>query len=414
MVKIDLITGFLGSGKTTFIRKYAKYLIDRGMHIGILENDFGAINVDMMLLQDLLGDNCELEMVSGGCDRDCHRRRFKTKLIAMGMCGYDRVIVEPSGIYDVDEFFDALYEEPLDQWYEIGNVIAIVDAKLQENLSKEAEYLLASEAADAGRIILSRADEATPEEMDRTVERLNKALEQVKCKRRLDKEVIRKGIPDLREQDLQELVSCGYVSESYIKMDLGDFKGFDSLFFMNIEITEEELRKAVSAMMKDEACGRIFRVKGFIQKSTGEWLQLNATHDAISLKPIEAGQKVLIVIGENLCEEAIRKFHDLGLEVWMDDFGSGYSNLNILKELDFDVIKLDMAFLRNFNCDSAIIIKNIIHMARELNIRTLAEGVETRDLFDFLQEAGCDMAQGYYFSRPIPLEEIREKHFLLP
>ena len=308
MVKIDLITGFLGSGKTTFIRKYAKYLIDRGLHIGILENDFGAINVDMMLLQDLLGDNCELEMVSGGCDRDCHRRRFKTKLIAMGMCGYDRVIVEPSGIYDVDEFFDALYEEPLDQWYEIGNVIAIVDAKLQENLSKEAEYLLASEAADAGRIILSRADEATPEEMDRTVERLNKALEQVKCKRRLDKEVIRKGIPDLQEQDLQELVSCGYVSESYIKMDLGDFKGFDSLFFMNIEITEEELKKAVSAMMKAEACGRIFRVKGFIQKPTGEWLQLNATHDAISLKPIEAGQKVLIVIGENLCEEAIRKF----------------------------------------------------------------------------------------------------------
>lgn len=55
-------------------------------------------------MQDLLGDNCELEMVSGGCDRDCHRRRFKTKLIAMGMCGYDRVIVEPSGIYDVDEF----------------------------------------------------------------------------------------------------------------------------------------------------------------------------------------------------------------------------------------------------------------------------------------------------------------------
>ena len=130
----------------------------------------------------------------------------------------------------------------------------------------------------------------------------------MKCKRRLDKEVIRKGIPDLQEQDLQELAACGYVSESYIKMDMGDFKGFDSLFFMNIEITEEELKKAVSAMMKAEACGRIFRVKGFIQKPTGEWLQLNATHDAISLKPIEAGQKVLIVIGENLCEEAIRKF----------------------------------------------------------------------------------------------------------
>ena len=115
MVKIDLITGFLGAGKTTFIRSYAEYLIRKGENIGILENDFGAVNVDMMLLQDLEGEHCELEMVSGGCDKDCHRRRFKTKLIAMGMCGYDRVLVEPSGVFDVDEFFDALREEPLER-----------------------------------------------------------------------------------------------------------------------------------------------------------------------------------------------------------------------------------------------------------------------------------------------------------
>lgn len=87
-------------------------------------------------MQELLGDQCDLEMVSGGCDSDCHRRRFKTKLIAMGMSGYDRVLVEPSGIYDVDEFFDALHEEPLDQWYEVKNVIAIVDAKLERGCQR--------------------------------------------------------------------------------------------------------------------------------------------------------------------------------------------------------------------------------------------------------------------------------------
>ena len=132
MVKIDLITGFLGSGKTTFIKKYADYLIRQGCNIGILENDYGAINVDMMLLQELEGEHCELEMVSGGCcqDSDAHRRRFKTKLISMGMCGYDRILVEPSGVFDMDEFFDTLQEEPLDQWYEIGSVLAIVDARL--------------------------------------------------------------------------------------------------------------------------------------------------------------------------------------------------------------------------------------------------------------------------------------------
>ena len=114
MVTIDLITGFLGSGKTTFLKKYAEYLMDQGLHIGILENDFGAINVDMLMLHELRGDQCELEMIAGGCDAESHRRRFRTKLISMRMCGYDRVLVEPSGIYDVDEFFDVLREEPLD------------------------------------------------------------------------------------------------------------------------------------------------------------------------------------------------------------------------------------------------------------------------------------------------------------
>ena len=183
MVKIDLITGFLGSGKTTFIRKYAQYLMDAGNNIGILENDYGAVNVDMMLLQDLMGENCELEMISGGCDKDCHRRRFKTKLIAMGMCGYDRVIVEPSGIFDVAEFFDILHEEPLNRWYQIGNVIAIVDSKLERDLSEEADFILVSEVADAGCIVMSKSQDASPEEIQGTIEHVNQALEKVHCSR---------------------------------------------------------------------------------------------------------------------------------------------------------------------------------------------------------------------------------------
>ena len=85
MVKIDLITGFLGAGKTTFLKKYAEYLIAKGQNIGILENDFGAVNVDMMLLQDLMGDNCELEMVSGGCDADCHRSQWGCAVMTVSL-----------------------------------------------------------------------------------------------------------------------------------------------------------------------------------------------------------------------------------------------------------------------------------------------------------------------------------------
>ena len=308
MVKIDLITGFLGAGKTTFIKKYAQYLLDKGMQIGILENDFGAVNVDMMLLQNLMGDNCELEMISGGCDKETHRRRFRTKLISMGMCGYDRVMVEPSGIFDMDEFFDVLRDEPLDQWYEIGNVITIVDAKLEEEMSEEANYLLASEAAYAGRIILSHADEATEEQKSHTIQHLNKALEQIQCKRRLEKEILCKSLPNLSQADFEELLNCGYVMENYRKMDMEEQKGFDSLYFMNENVTEDNIQEIVKKIMDDPECGSVFRVKGFVKNAEDKWLQLNATHNEITMQPIEVGQEVLIVIGEKLQEDKIKSY----------------------------------------------------------------------------------------------------------
>ncbi len=144
MIKVDLITGFLGAGKTTFLLKYAKYLMSQGLKIGILVYDHGAVNVDMPFLKELRGEQCELEMLAGACDADCHRRRFRTKLISMGMSGYERVIIEPSGVFDVDEYFDTLNESPLDRWYEAGSVITVVDAKLGENYTEEEDFFLAS------------------------------------------------------------------------------------------------------------------------------------------------------------------------------------------------------------------------------------------------------------------------------
>ena len=108
MTKVDLITGMLGSGKTTFIRKYAQYHLNKGRRIAILLNDYGAVNIDMVMLKDLDCDRCEVAMVVGGADADCHKRRFKTQLINLGMQHFDRVIIEPSGIFDMDEYFDKL------------------------------------------------------------------------------------------------------------------------------------------------------------------------------------------------------------------------------------------------------------------------------------------------------------------
>ena len=95
------------------------------------------------------------------------------------------------------------------------------------------------------------------------------------------------------------------------------------------------------------------------------------------------------------------RFRDRGFEIWMDDFGSGYSSLNVLKDYDFDLLKIDMLFLSNMSYRSKKIIASIVNMAKSLGIHTLAEGVETHEQVEFLKEIGCEMLQGYYYSKPL-------------
>ena len=310
MIKIDLITGFLGAGKTTFIEKYARWLMAKGQRICILENDYGAVNVDRLLLQDLEGPQCDLEMITGGCDADCHKRRFRTKLIAMGMLGYDRVLVEPSGVYDVDEFFDALCEAPVDRWYQPGSVIAILDAGLEETLPAAAEYLLASEAAGAGCVVLSRYGQAGAEKAAATLAHLDRALEAAGCARRFGggAQVLAKDWDALTDADFARLAGCGWQQASFCKRGLDAMGagagGFASVYFLRLALPPEELRRRVAALWADPACGRVFRVKGFVP-AAGGWLELNATRDSMSFRPARAGQEVLIVIGEGLDRRAI-------------------------------------------------------------------------------------------------------------
>ena len=300
MVQVDLITGFLGAGKTTFLRRYVRYLLEQGHNVCILENDFGAVNVDARLVQDLLGDRCDLETIGGGCDCDTHQRRMRTKLIAMAMRGFDRVVVEPSGIFDVDEFFDVLRDDPLDRWYRIGNVIAIVDAMLPEALSPQAEYLLASETANAGRVLLSRAPQAGPEQCRAAIAHLDRALEACKCSRRFaPDEILTRDWAALTDADLAQIAACGMRQASCEKLHFDEHKAFGSLCFLEQHLTVEQLQQAAARLFGDPACGQVLRVKGFAP-TQGGWLELNATAAGQTLAPIPQGQDVLIVIGEGL------------------------------------------------------------------------------------------------------------------
>ncbi len=108
----------------------------------------------------------------------------------------------------------------------------------------------------------------------------------------------------------------------------------------------------------------------------------------------------------------IKRLQAAGFTIEMDDFGSGYSSLNMLKDISVDVLKIDMDFLRQSDCEqrSRIILRKVIALAKELGMPVVTEGVETKDHVDFLTEIGCDVFQGYYFDRPMKMSDYEKKY----
>lgn len=109
----------------------------------------------------------------------------------------------------------------------------------------------------------------------------------------------------------------------------------------------------------------------------------------------------------------IQRLQEYGFMVEMDDFGSGYSSLNMLKDMPVDTLKVDMGFLRQTNHQerSRTILKMIISLSKQLGMEVITEGVETKEQVDFLTEIGCDIFQGYYFAKPMPVSEFEKKYF---
>ena len=112
----------------------------------------------------------------------------------------------------------------------------------------------------------------------------------------------------------------------------------------------------------------------------------------------------------NTLVEVTESLRNAGFLIEMDDFGSGYSSLNMITTLPIDVLKLDMKFVRNMEKDekSMKLVELIIDIAKFLNVPVVAEGVETQSQLDTLKKMGCEVIQGYYFSKPVPAEDFEQ------
>ena len=125
---------------------------------------------------------------------------------------------------------------------------------------------------------------------------------------------------------------------------------------------------------------------------------------------VEVTESALLEEG-SLLKDAMKRLKEKGFALWLDDFGSGYSSFNALKDYDFDVLKLDMQFLVGFgeNQKSKALIQSVISMASKVGMKTLSEGVETKEQAEFLKSISCGRLQGYLFGKPYSYDDLKER-----
>ncbi len=154
------------------------------------------------------------------------------------------------------------------------------------------------------------------------------------------------------------------------------------------QIHNTDLVQIVSDTLKETGCNK-------------KWLELEITEDFI----IKKSRQAIITL---------QKLRDLGISLAIDDFGTGYSSLSYLKQLPINKLKIDRSFVKDIDhaTEDAALVQAIIAMGKSLNLKLIAEGVENGSHEIFLSAHGCDYAQGYYYSKPVPAEEI-EKLFLI-
>ena len=114
---------------------------------------------------------------------------------------------------------------------------------------------------------------------------------------------------------------------------------------------------------------------------------------------------------EDTLKSTINGLHHNGFAMWLDDFGSGYSSFNVLKDYEFDVLKLDMKFLTGFsnNKKARALISSVVAMAEQIGMKTLCEGVETMEQAAFLEEASCGRLQGYLYGKPLSYNYLMDR-----
>ena len=301
-MKVDLITGFLGVGKTTFIRRYLEYLEKHGQKAAVIENEFGSVDIDSQLLQDT---GCAISSLAGECMCCTGKDTFRHMLMDAAEEGVDRVLVEPSGIYDVDEFFDVMLREPVKSCCEIGSILTLVDTCMDAAITDESRYLVFAQLLAAGTVIMSKTQLFDESRVQSTICQMNTLIREHDGSRVLDSDVVVKDWDSFTDEDFETFMNSGYhlVEHEKEKMNHGDV--FQTCMLASRCADEKDLRERIHDLMTNPRYGVVMRLKGHIRSLENVWYEMNCSPDVCSLRPCNIRRGVFVVIGQQLNEKAI-------------------------------------------------------------------------------------------------------------
>lgn len=303
MTRLDLVTGFLGAGKTTFIRRYCDYLRRQGRRFAVIENEFGEAGVDTAFLKEEFSDVTEL---AGGCICCAMKINFHDAVLAAcRRC--DHVVVEPSGIFNMDDFFDVAESPDVAQSCRAGMCVAVVDPHTLSCLNEKERMVLASELSQAARVIWSKTDLAPACDFTRAAALLTDVLDTAGVRADMEELLYPVPLMELTDEDLGQLSQTRPVKREHIRMVADHSTLFQSAAFYPQEVyTQQQIRRILDDVMDDGECGEVLRVKGFVPAQQGS-LAVNYTVSDRLVVPCAGQPAMLNFIGQDLRRRCIQQ-----------------------------------------------------------------------------------------------------------
>jgi len=297
MTTIDLFTGFLGAGKTTFIKEYTKRLTEIGQSFCVIENEYGAAGVDGT---DLENSNITVLELSGGCICCSLKVGFHDAILQLAET-FDRIIVEPSGIFSPADFFEVINSPKISQKCEMGLTAIVCDVHMI-NLDGRALDIFRQELNVAGVIIISKTQNATPDELAACLEFISENLTH-----NLDVPILTDDWKDYtpKEFEIISRAKHAYYDKSLSGRDHSTIFSGTSLRPKR-EYDEKELRHILHNV-RENSDGNILRMKGFLDSYCGKSFHVNCTARDIEIKKLPRKLSSMInVIGTGFDRKKLR------------------------------------------------------------------------------------------------------------